>query len=135
VSGRRERFLDQAREKREKRDKSGHGDYQLRSMTQGQAPMETLTTSPEWEIFRQVVQGEIDRLEVALDQIAPAFLNPDTVSYEQILTLKFNAVAAGARVDALREVLGMPQQIIQDGEKARDILRERLEQKAAASDS
>jgi hypothetical protein len=134
VSDRRERFLEQVK-KRNTRISRGADDYQLRQMTQGQAPMEALTTSPEWEIFRNVIQGEIERLEKALDQLAPTFLNPETTTFEQMLGLKFNALIAGARVDALREVLGMPQVIIEDGEKARDILTERLREKAGSANS
>ena len=135
MSDRRARFLELQEKKKAAKALAGGGEQELRHIIQGQAPMESLTNSPEWEIFRQICQGWIDHLESKLGDVAPAFLNPETVTHEQMLELKFRSLILGSRVDTLREVIEMPKVIIEDGERARELLRNRHASEKDAANS
>ena len=131
MADRRERFKEllAKRKKSEAKKKTA----ELRHIAQGQAPMESMTESPEWEIFRQILQHEVDRLEGGLENVLPTFMHPETTNIEQILTLKCNALVAMARRDALMEVIEMPKEIIADGQAASEQLKTRMAGSEAAS--
>ncbi len=131
MADRRERFAELLKKKQAAaaKDKT----VELRHISQGQAPMESMTNSPEWEIFRQILQHEVDRLDTVLIHVVPTFLHPETTNIEQIWTLKCNALVAMARRDVLMEVIEMPKEIIADGEAASEQLKTRLAESAASS--
>lgn len=90
-----------------------------RFLEQAKVATHHLTGSHEWNVFLQRVQAWIDQERATLAAMSDSTLLPNLTS-EQILQAHRHMLAAKTRIDAWEQVLQLPKQILETGDKADD---------------
>ena len=91
-------------------------------LSQAAVNASNMTGSTEWDVFLQFLQSHADRVKasrVALDEVLK---DPRVTSDEDMRRAKIQYIEADAIVRTLEAVISLPSDIIESGDKARDLL-------------
>lgn len=81
-----------------------------------------LTSQPSWDRFLTYLQAALQRLDL-VRQSAQAKLNAiGVVDHHSLISAKLELHVAEAQIELLESIMSMPKEIIENGDKARDLL-------------
>ena len=90
----------------------------LRQMAQAAPAVDVLTKSAEWNYFMSLLQAKIDELTALLEGLTQALAASTDYDMASMAREKACVQAITAQRDTLQNVLALPKQIIEHGEKA-----------------
>ena len=96
---------------------------EIRQLAQAEVPMTAITSTKEWDYFLSLLQAQIDMLDNSLQAMEQGHVLDPSFSYEDMARQKALMMQVRAQKETLEEVLGLPKQIIEQGEKAKLVLR------------
>ncbi len=109
----------QERQAKEKLNgQKGHLEY----LVQAEVKMELLTGNPHWDVFLSYIQSTIEGLDARLEHARNTLCDPKTVNADLIFSLKLEIAELGGMIKSMEAVLSLPKGIMEEGEKAREIL-------------
>lgn len=95
---------------------------QLAMLAQAEVSARLLTGSPEWDIFLQMLQATVDRFKANRDSLDEMLKDPRLANADDIIRTKIQYIQADTYVRALEGVVSLPVDIIESGDRARDLL-------------
>ncbi len=95
---------------------------QMEYLVQAEVKMELLTGNPHWDIFLSYIQSTLDGLKDRLFAARNSLCSSSTVNPDLITALKLEIAEVGGMVKSMEAVLSLPKGIMEEGEKAREIL-------------
>ncbi|MCK5610485.1 hypothetical protein KAR91_51910 [Candidatus Pacearchaeota archaeon] len=96
--------------------------YQLQSAQKSSVDAKKLVNHAGWAIFQQMCQLAIEQAEEIRDYHDEVLKSLQTVNAEKMLHAKLGRALANERVLVLTKVLAMPTDLIENGDKATDLL-------------
>ena len=91
---------------------------QMEESSQAKVAAENLTGDAYWDVFLQQVQAKIKNTEGQLESVKTHFAGPGNPTQEELTGMHRMAVHLRTKLEAFREVLEMPAEIIKKGEAA-----------------
>ena len=98
----------------------------LEHFMQAEVQADRLTGDPDWDIFLQLVQAGIERMQKSAADYRERLCDPEVVNQDELMHLKMRLADAEAHVRAWVAVIQLPKDIKKSGEQAKSLL-ERLE--------
>ena len=99
---------------------------ELEHFMQAEVQAERLTGDPDWDIFLQLVQAGIERMQKLANELRRQLADPGTVNQDELMRLKISLADAEGHVRAWEATIQLPKDIKQSGEQAKTLL-ERLD--------
>lgn len=96
----------------------------LEYLSQAAVKAELLTGSPQWDVFLSYLQSTRDVCAQQLAGFERVLVDPRVVNDDDMRRAKISAVECRARIETLDSVMTLPAQIMSEGTKARDAIRE-----------
>lgn len=109
------------RDRRQQRDMEQTISH-LQMVERSTVAAEHLTNDPKWDMFLSVIQGSLDQtknlIEMALDQL----VNSDLIDPNALMSVKIRHRELVMQQRTLEAVMVIPKSLMDDAEKARDVL-------------
>jgi hypothetical protein len=90
---------------------------EARRMAQATPEMEKLTGDPHWNLFLQLLQGQVEETEQQLEQMRE-MLGLHSMPADSLVELNTRVAACRSRIFTLREVMDLPKQLMEQGQEA-----------------
>ena len=113
-------FQDLVKEKARERARERKTD--LRLVAQAAPAMEHLTGDKHWDLFVKAIQAKVDEANAALEGTKHAWIHSPASNHAQLMEEKMTARCLQARIQALHEVLELPNNVISQGKQAKELL-------------
>ena len=94
----------------------------LEYLVQAEVKMGLLTGNPHWDVFLSYIQSTLDGLNARLGLAKDSLCSSSTVNPDLITALKLEIAEVSGMVKSMEAVLSLPKGIMEEGEKAREIL-------------
>lgn len=91
-------------------------------LSQASVNAANMTGSTEWDIFLQFLQSQVDHVKESRAALEVVMKDPRVTSDEDMRRAKIQYIEADAIVRTLEAVISLPSDIIESGDKARDLL-------------
>lgn len=105
-----------------KRGKTNGHSQNLEYLVQAQVKMELLTGDPHWDRFLSYLQSSSDAMHEILSGLEKRICDPGLVDPAQIMEAKMSIARMMGRIETMDAVIGLPKDIIESGEKAKERL-------------
>lgn len=109
-------------QKRVAKEKMNGQRGQLEYLVQAEVKMELLTGDPHWDVFLSYIQSTIEGLKDRLFTARDSLCSSSTVNPDLITALKLEIAEVAGMIKSMEAVLSLPKGIMEEGEKAREIL-------------
>lgn len=96
----------------------------LNLVAQAEVPANQLMGDPAWNIYQQQIAGAIEKMRGHEAMAVERLTDPYTVNHDALMELKIALAEIRGTIHAWEVALSLPRQIIDDAEKAREILDE-----------
>jgi len=97
---------------------------EIRQVAQAAAPAEILTGSQEWDYFITLLQSQIDTLQKILMALRDSAASDLSFEHSDLARYKAQEMRISAQIDTLQQIIALPKQIIEQGEKAKLVLKQ-----------
>jgi len=110
------------------REKTGKADSVRRSIPDLRAKhhaalsIAEVTGDEHWDRFLQIVQGRIEEVTQMRDEARNRLETSDDFSAESLINQKLAVRLYGRDIEALQWVIGLPKDILEDGDRAKELL-------------
>ncbi len=95
---------------------------QLEYLVQAEVKMELLTGNPDFDVFLSYIQSTLNGLNDRLFLARDALCSSRTVNSDAITQLKLEIAGLDGMIKSMEAVLSLPKGIMEEGEKAKEIL-------------
>lgn len=95
----------------------------LEEQTQAAVASNLLTGDPNWDVFLQQLQSKVESLEMALESVTTEFVTPGHLEAETLLGMHAAGQYYVAQIEAIRQIMGMPAELVKTGKDASEQLR------------
>lgn len=96
----------------------------LELLSQAQVKAEHVTGHDAWDTYLSYIQSAVEKAQGYMAHLDALLTDPMVVDHSQIMRLKVEREACRARIEAWEAATSLPRQIIEQGEKARNVLIE-----------
>lgn len=114
-------FLKKAEEAGEGR-RVGNAARDLRYLTQAEVAAKDLTGQPAWDLFLRYLRGALEESERQLQELGRALVGPGPIDAGQLYELRVRGARLDERIRTIEAMVGMPTDVINMGEKAKNLL-------------
>lgn len=111
---------DQQKPGGERRAQRGHAI----ALARAEVKADRLASGDEWQLYQEMVSGLADQTRTELERIGPQLLDPECVEHAALLKVKLRGQVLHDRLRTLEVLLDLPKRVQEDGEAAREWLRE-----------
>lgn len=94
----------------------------LKQIRQEAPAAEMLTSDARWNVFLQVLEGLKRQAEEACRSFEESLASPGVLDHGQMIELKMQIARMRERIDTIRQVMELPQEMIERGKKADELL-------------
>ena len=111
-----------------KRDHAKAREQELRQAAQAEIPIKDVTGSEAWDYFLSLLQAEVAKIDNALDSLQESTATDFDYDHASLARNKALTQQLMVQKETLAQVIALPKQIIDQGEKAKIVLRDYLEE-------
>lgn len=90
---------------------------QVKEILRAQPSMETLTRSSEWDFFLSCCQFLLETAERSKMSVDRQLCDEPVFDHDSLIKLKAQSLCMGERIFTITQLMGLPKQIMEDGEK------------------
>ncbi len=97
---------------------------EIRRVALGTVPAKQLTGDPHWDTFLSVVQSKIVDVTSEIESRKSVLVDGLDTNHESLLEQKMILWKLRSRLDTLEEIVGIPKDLLAQGEKAQELLKQ-----------
>jgi hypothetical protein len=107
-----------------KRDLLQSRRHELERLAQAPVAMAALTGDPNWDVFLQILQADLEKVRIALEALKERMVDSIDVNPETLVLERIQAKVYQSQILTLEKVIGLPKQIKEEGVEAQKDLDE-----------
>ncbi len=122
--------LDEYEAGREKKSNGGMSRSDMKMLMRDAVNVKHLTGNEHWDRYQSFVQASISKVESSIEDVERGLADPRVILHEHIMAYKMELSHLRGIQGAFDWVLGLPNDIIKNGDEAKEFLLEEKEAKA-----